>query len=68
MLYGNGGDDTVRDALALIAEHGDEAVVEAAYKADQYQHAGNMPQYCRWRQIERAITLFQLEDVIGEIH
>ena len=68
MLHGLGGDNCVTDALRLIDEHGEDAVVEAAYKADQYQHAGDLPQYCRWRQIERAITLFQLEDVIGEIH
>jgi len=68
MLHGTSSDDCVKDALLLIAEHGDEAVVEAAYKADQYQNAGDLWQYCRWRQVEKAITLFQLEDVIGEIH
>ena len=68
MLHGLSGDNCVNDALRLIAEHGEDAVVEAAYKADQYQHAGDLSQYCRWRQIEKAITLFQLEDVIGEIH
>ena len=68
MLHGTSGDNCIDEALARIAEHGDEAVVQAPYKADHYQHAGDMPQYCRWRQIEKAITLFQLEDVIGEIH
>lgn len=68
MLYGLGGDGCMDDALRLIAEHGDEAVIEAAYLADQYQHAGDLPLYARWRQIEKAIALFQLEDVIGEIH
>ncbi len=56
------------DASSLIAKFGDEAVVEAATLADNYRDSGNLDLFCRWRQVERAVMLLQLEDVVGEIH
>jgi len=56
------------EASALIKRFGDDAVIEAATKADAFRDSGNLSLFCRWRQIERAVQLLQLEDVIGEIH
>ena len=59
---------SVEEATILIAAFGEDAVVEAATRADQFRDAGDLTLFCRWRQIERAIQLLQLEDVIGELH
>lgn len=56
------------EATLLIARFGDEAVLEAATMADAFDNAGNLMLACRWRQVERAIQLLQLEDIVGEIH
>lgn len=55
-------------AAILIARFGDEAVLEAATMADAFETAGDLALFCRWRQVERAVQLLQLEDIVGEIH
>lgn len=52
----------------MIAKFGEFAVTEAATKADAFESSGDLMLYCRWRQVERAIQLLQLEDIVGEIH
>lgn len=59
---------SVEEATTLIAAFGEDAVIEAATRADRFRDAGNLTLFCRWRQIERAIQLLQLEDVVGELH
>ena len=59
---------SLEDASSLIAKFGDDAVVEAATIADRYRDSGNLNLFCRWRQVERAIMLLQLEDIVGEVH
>jgi hypothetical protein len=59
---------SLEDASSLIAKFGDEAVMEAASIADQYRDSGDLDLFCRWRQVERAIMLLQLEDIVGEVH
>lgn len=62
------GRTSVEEANLLIAAFGEDAVMEAATRADQFRDAGDLTAFCRWRQIERAIELLQLEDVVGELH
>lgn len=59
---------SLEDASSLIAKFGDDAVLEAASIADRYRDTGNLDLFCRWRQVERAVMLLQLEDVVGEVH
>lgn len=56
------------EAAMLIARFGDAAAIEAATKADAFRNTGNLMLFCRWRQVERAVQLLQLEDIVGEIH
>jgi hypothetical protein len=56
------------EAAVLIAKFGDAAAVEAATKADAFRNTGNLLLFSRWRQVERAVQLLQLEDIVGEIH
>lgn len=58
----------VDEAVLLIDQFGDDAVIEAATMADGYRNSGNLVQFCRWRQVERAIQLLLLEDIVGEVH
>ena len=59
---------SVDEATLLIAAFGEDAVIEAATRADKFRDAGDLHLFCRWRQIERAVQLLQLEDVVGELH
>ena len=59
---------SVDEAAALIDRFGEHAATEAATKADSFRHSGNITLFCRWRQVERAVHLLQLEDVVGELH
>ena len=43
------------EATALIAAHGDAAVMAAALRANSSRDKGNVAHFCRWRQIERFI-------------
>ena len=59
---------SVDEAAILIARFGEDAVIEAATRADAFRHTGNLHAFCRWRQVEQAIQLLQLEDIVGELH
>lgn len=59
---------SVDEAVSLIDRLGDEAIFEAASRADAFRDSGNLLLFCRWREIERAIQLLQLEEVVGELH
>ncbi len=59
---------SVDEATILIARFGEDAVIEAATRADAFRVTGNVHAFCRWRQIEQAVQLLQLQDVVGELH
>ena len=59
---------SVDEATLLIATFGENAVIEAATRADKFRNSGNLALFCRWRQVEQAIQLLQLEDIVGELH
>ena len=56
------------EAAALVLRLGDAAVIEAASIADGFKLRGDSLSFARWRQIERAVLMLQLEDVVGELH
>ncbi|MBV7256183.1 hypothetical protein KCG44_05230 [Pacificimonas sp. WHA3] len=56
------------EAAMLVERFGDEAVLEAATIADAHLNAGDTPNFARWRQVEQAILMLQLVDVVGEVH
>lgn len=62
------GRASLEEASLLIAAFGEDAVIEAATRADRFRDAGDIDLFCRWRQIERAVELLQLQDVVGELH
>ncbi|MBO9624026.1 MAG: hypothetical protein J7500_15060 [Sphingomonas sp.] len=67
ILYlGDRGD--VADATALIREFGEDACWEAAARAEHSRALGNHIHFCRWRQIERLVTLLAGEEVMGTVH
>lgn len=47
---------TLDTAVSLISEFGEGAVLQAAARADASRNQGNVPSFCRWRQIERLIA------------
>jgi len=59
---------SVAEANALIASHGDDAGFEAAARADASRDRGNVVMFCRWRQIERLIVLLGEMEARGTIH
>ena len=62
------GRDSFHDATALIAEFGENAGFEAAARANRYRDLGNHIYFCRWRQIERLITLLTIDEWFGTVH
>lgn len=44
-------------AVALIADFGDAAEIEAARRAARSRDVGNVIHFCRWRQIARLVEL-----------
>lgn len=56
------------EAAALVARLGEDAVLEAAWLADNHRSNGDTRSFAQWRSIERAILMLQLEDVVGEVH
>ena len=59
---------SVADAHELMARFGDDAGFEAAVRADANRSRGNVPNFCRWRQIERMIIVLALDEVSGTVH
>ena len=58
----------VAEATDLIAHFGFDAALEAASRADRSRDLGNVLHFCRWRQVERLITLLTAEEPIGTVH
>lgn len=65
-LYVNARD--VQDAQALIAQFGESAGLEAAERAEASRNVGNHIHFCRWRQIERLVTVLNIEAIAGTVH
>lgn len=59
---------SVADADLLMANFGEDAVFEAALRADASRERGNIVHFCRWRQIERLISLLAENEVRGSLH
>lgn len=46
-------------AAEFMTQFGEHASSEAAARARQSRNRGNVPNYCRWRQVERLITALE---------
>jgi hypothetical protein len=55
-------------AAELLAGFGEEAVLEAADRAERSRAAGNVRMFCRWRHIERLIDALSCEEAFGTVH
>ena len=55
-------------ATQLMSNYGDMASKEAGMRADQSRNAGNIVQFCRWRQIERLISMMDSGLAQATIH
>jgi hypothetical protein len=64
-IHGRGA---LADAADLIERFGDDAVFEAAARAERSRDIGNIAHFCHWRQIERVIATLSCEEVLGTIH
>jgi hypothetical protein len=62
------GRPALADATELIDRYGGDAVLEAAERARQSRHNGNIARFCHWRQIERVIATLTSDEVQGSIH
>ena len=62
------GRDSLDDAQALIREHGAEASLQAAVRAEQSRGAENVVKFCHWRQVERLIDALAAIEPQGTIH
>ena len=62
------GRHALSDAHALIEACGDDAVFEAAARAERSRDAGNVVRFCHWRQIERVIATLCDVEVRGTVH
>jgi hypothetical protein len=58
----------VSDAEMLIAQFGNIAGNEAAERAMKSRKLGNHLHYCRWRQIERLISVLNGRRTLGTVH
>ena len=56
------------EATDLIAHFGDDAAIEAAARADQSRDVGNVIRFCRWRQIQRLVTVLTADEIVGTVH
>jgi len=62
------GRPALEDATDLIDRYGEEAVLEAASRANRYRDEGNVARFCHWRQIERVIATLCCDEALGTIH
>ena len=56
------------EAAELIDRFGDDAGLEAAARAERSRDAGNVLNFCHWRQIERVIATLSSDEVRGTVH
>jgi len=62
------GRNALNEASDLMNRFGDDAVLEAAARAEQSRDDGNLVRFCHWRQIERVIATLSCDEVLGTIH
>ena len=55
--------DVYRSAKLFIEQHGDEAAIQAAYRADAMLDRGDLDGAAVWRQIVAAINELQREEL-----
>lgn len=55
-------------ATELLERHGSAAAQAAASEADVRRDRGNAIGFCRWRQIERLVTLLSADCASGTLH
>ena len=53
------GFDTCRSANPLVKQHGEDAPIHAAMRADAMLEAGDLDGYAVWREILRAVEELQ---------
>ncbi len=59
--------DIYRSAQVLVKQHGEDAPVHAAMRADAMLEAGDLDGYAVWRRILRAVEELQrAESVVGD--
>ena len=58
--------DIYRAAQVLIDQHGDEAAIHAAMRADELMEAGDMEGAATWRRILTAIDVLRSKE--GTLH
>ena len=62
------GRAALNDAALLIETYGDDAMFEAAMRAEDSRDKGNVTRFCHWRQIERVIVTLSEREVRGTVH
>jgi hypothetical protein len=60
--------DIYRTAHLLIKQHGDEASIQAAMKADEMLAQGNLDGKAVWLGVIRAIEELQATEPVGSVH
>jgi len=58
--------DTYRSANVLVKQHGEDAPIHAAMRADAMHRAGDLDGYAVWKRILRAVEEFLKEPVAGQ--
>ncbi len=59
--------DTYRSANVLVKQHGEDAAIEAAMRADAMLEAGDLDGYAVWKRVLRAVEeLQEVEPKSGE--
>lgn len=56
------------DAITLMNEHGEHAVVEAAIRAIDSRDRGNVVLFCRWRLVSRFLSSISDPDDFATFH
>jgi hypothetical protein len=64
-IHGRGA---IEDAAELIARFGEDAMLEAAARAQRSRDDANVARFCHWRQIERVIATLASDEVCGTVH
>ena len=62
------GRAALNDASLLIETYGDDAMFEAAMRAEDSRDKGNVIRFCHWRQIERVIVTLSEREARGTVH
>ena len=60
--------DIYRAAKLYIDQHGDQAVLQAAMRADALLDTGDMDGAAMWRKIIKAIEVLQATEPVGALH